>query len=204
MKKTSNSKSILTFFLIFTLTAILFTGCGRNNQNRPDETGGNEASTAQSEGSTVAPGQSGNQNGQNSTDNGTGNDSGNGTGMNGNTGTDNSLGNDLGNAADDLADGVGNAVDDLAGVDFNDYNSAGEYLMGQIGTTQKEGRYEIRNEDRTLKNYDSSDASKKGYRYEIYDSQKGKSHGVFYVDSETGKIYQETGKDKTIKEYKSK
>lgn len=175
----------LLLILCLVVTAILYTGCGNKNTDTPADEGA--ATTAQSEGTSQVTG-----------------DTGTDSSAQDNNGTN--LGEDIGNAADDVADGVGNAVDDLAGIDYSDYDSANDYLMGQIGGTDNAGKYEIRNEDRELKSYDTSDTSKKGYRYEVYDTSKGngEKYGVFYVDQETGKIYKEGDKDNKIEEYKTK
>ncbi|MDO4555905.1 MAG: ubiquinone biosynthesis protein [Lachnospiraceae bacterium] len=180
MNKTYMKRAAVIWCLCF--MAILYTGCSNGNDNAADES--SSTKTEQE---------------------GTGN-----SGVSGDTGTDtdggadgsSDIGEDIGNAAEDIADGVGDAADDLAGIDYSDYDDAHDYLMGQIGT-KGQNNYEVRNEDREAKNYDSSDSSKKGYRYEIYDtsSEDGEKYGVFYVDQETGKIYRE--KDGNgVEEYK--
>lgn len=181
MCKKPAKKLLLLFCLI--AVALFYTGCGNKDNNMTNE-GGNTA-TAQSEGATQGTDEKG-------TDTSAQDDA------------NDNIGDDIGNAAEDVADGVGDAVEDMTGVDYGDYNSANDYLMGQLGGT--EGQYEIRNEDKELKNYDTSDTSKMGYRYEVYDTSKGdgEQYGIFYVDKETGKIYKESGKDKKIEEYKTK
>lgn len=184
-----NKKRIKQLFVILCLsvTAMLYTGCGNNKTDAT--TTGDAATTVMPEGTTT----------------GAEGDTGTDAGVQDNNGAS-SLGEDVENAADDVADGVGDAVDDLAGVDYGDYDSAHKYLMGQIGGTKNSGKYEVRNENRELTNYDTSDSSRKGYRYEIYDTSKGdgEKYGVFYVDQETGKIYKESGKNNKIEEYKVK
>lgn len=186
-----NKKSIKQTVVIFCLaaTAMMYAGCG-SSQNNANQNEGNGTSAVQEGTSTAGTGSSTTATDQNTNQN--------------NDGV--TIGEDVGRAVDDAANGVGNAVKDMADVNYGDYDSAHEYLMGQIGGTDHKTRYEVRNENRELTNYDKSDSGKKGYRYEIYDTTKGngKKFGVFYVDQETGKIYKETGKDKKIVEYKVK
>lgn len=178
--------------LCLAITALIYTGCG-NNRNNGTVNEGNGTSAVR-EGTSTA-----------GTNAGTTENNVNNKGVNNdNNGVD--IGEDIGRAADNVANGVGNAVNDMAGVNYGDYDSAHEYLMGQIGGKNHNGRYEVRNENRELTNYDTANAGRRGYRYEIYDTTKGngEKYGVFYVDQETGKIYKETGKDKKIEEYRTR
>lgn len=191
-----NKKRIyhVVIILCLAVTALIYTGCRRNDRNNAAVNEGNGTSAVQEGTSAAGTGTSATNNNDN---NGMNNN-------NDNNGVD--IGEDIGRAADDVANGVGRAVGDMAGVNYGDYDSAHEYLMGQIGGANNNGRYEVRNENRELTNYDTANSGRRGYRYEIYDTSKGngEKYGVFYVDQETGKIYKETGKDKKIEEYRTK
>jgi hypothetical protein len=171
------SKQIL-LLLSFALIALVYTGC-RNSGSNMNGDGENQTTAGAQEDTT---GTAGEESGSTQDDQG-------------------GILDDMGDAAEDVADGVGNAVEDMTGIDYSDYDSANEYLMGQIGTG---GQYEVRNEDRELKNYDSTDSSKMGYRYEVYDTAGNGSspYGVFYVDQQTGKIYREKKSGSGVEEYR--
>ncbi|MDO5156036.1 MAG: hypothetical protein Q4D51_08720 [Eubacteriales bacterium] len=146
---------------------------------------------------------------------GCGNTSGSTSGNNDNNTTDNAandMGTDVGNAVGDLAngagdavgdvaDGVGNAVDDLVGNGgFDNYNDAHDYFMDTMSAYHSDAKFEIRDEDKELNDYQEGS---KGYRFKLYDTSKNDSgdlFGEFYVDANSGQIYQ---KDKSgkINEY---
>ncbi|MBE5942904.1 MAG: ubiquinone biosynthesis protein [Lachnospiraceae bacterium] len=96
-----------------------------------------------------------------------------------------------GNAVEDVADGVGNAVDDLVGMDgFDNYDDAHSYFLETMGNYHSDAKFEIRDEDRNLSDYQEGS---KGYRFHLYDTSKnseGELFGEFYVDANTGMIYQ--------------
>ena len=186
-----NQKTMKQLCMVLCLltAAMLYTGCG--NQNRNNTSNGNGTAM---EGGTVMPEANQSTGHPNTSNTSAGNDD-----------NQSNVGQNIGDAASDVAEGVGNAVDDLAGVDYSDYNSAYEYLLEQIGGTDSTSKYEVRNKSRDLHNYNSSDSTRKGYRFEVYDTSQGngKKYGVFYVDQETGKIYKERGTNQ-VEEYKTK
>lgn len=108
---------------------------------------------------------------------------------------------DVGNAADDVADGVGNAVDDLVGHGgFDNYNDAHDYFMDTMGSYHADSKFEIRDEDKELNDYQEGS---KGYRFNLYDTSKnenGDLFGEFYVDATSGAIYKK-GSNNKIEEY---
>ncbi len=107
-----------------------------------------------------------------------------------------------GNAVEDVADGVGNAVDDLVGMDgFDNYDDAHAYFLETMGNYHSDAKFEIRDEDRNLSDYQEGS---KGYRFHLYDTSKnseGELFGEFYVDANTGVIYQ-VGDDNQFNEYR--
>lgn len=111
------------------------------------------------------------------------------------------VGNDVGNAVEDVADGVGNAVDDLVGNGgFENYNDAHDYFMNTMGSYHTDAKFELRDEDQKLNDYQEGS---KGYRFNLYDTsnnENGEHFGEFYVDATSGKIYRR-GEDGTISEY---
>ena len=100
----------------------------------------------------------------------------------------------VGDAAKDVADGVGNAVDDLVGANgFDNYDDAHKYFLETMGNYHTDAKFEIREEDRNLADYQEGS---KGYRFKLYDTstnQDGELFGEFYVDADTGVIYQADG-----------
>lgn len=100
----------------------------------------------------------------------------------------------VGDAAKDVADGVGNAVDDLVGANgFDNYDDAHKYFLETMGNYHTDAKFEIREEDRSLADYQEGS---KGYRFKLYDTstnQDGELFGEFYVDADTGVIYQADG-----------
>lgn len=106
---------------------------------------------------------------------------------------------DVGNAAEDLADGVGNAVDDLVGTNgFDNYDDAHNYFLKTMGNYHSDAQFEIRDENRNLTNYQEGS---KGYHFKLYDTsnnQDGELFGEFYVDADTGVIYQANDKNNFI------
>lgn len=108
---------------------------------------------------------------------------------------------DIGNAADDVANGVGDAVDDLVGKGgFDNYNDAHDYFMDTMGSYHADSKFEIRDEDKELNDYQEGS---KGYRFNLYDTSKndkGELFGEFYVDATSGAIYKK-GNNNKIEEY---
>lgn len=107
-----------------------------------------------------------------------------------------------GNAVEDVADGVGNAVDDLVGTNgFDNYDDAHKYFLETMGNYHTDAKFEIRDEDRNLSDYQEGS---KGYRFHLYDTSKnqdGELFGEFYVDADTGVIYKVEG-DNNFTEYR--
>lgn len=107
-----------------------------------------------------------------------------------------------GNAVEDVADGVGNAVDDLVGTNgFDNYDDAHKYFLETMGNYHADAKFEIRDEDKNLTDYQEGS---KGYRFKLYDTsknQEGELFGEFYVDADTGMIYR-AGDDKKVTEYR--
>lgn len=104
-----------------------------------------------------------------------------------------------GNAVEDVVDGVGNAAEDLVGMNgFDNYNDAHKYFMETMGNYHSDAKFEVRDEERDLEDYQEGS---KGYRFELYDTsknEKGDFFGEFYVDANTGMIYHETEDDKYV------
>lgn len=110
----------------------------------------------------------------------------------------------VGNAVEDVADGVGNAVDDLVGTNgFDNYEDAKTYLMQTMEEYHPDMKFEIRDEDKNLTDYQEGS---KGYRFRLYDTSKdenGELFGEFYVDANSGVIYR-MGDNETFEEYRGK
>ncbi len=104
-----------------------------------------------------------------------------------------------GNAIDEAADGIGNAVDDLVGTNgFDNYDDAYDYFLKTMESYHADAKFEIRDEDRELDDYHEGS---KGYAFELYDTsknEKGEFFGEFYVDADTGVIYQELEDDRIV------
>lgn len=104
-----------------------------------------------------------------------------------------------GNAVEDAADGIGNAAEDLVGMNgFDNYNDAHKYFMETMGNYHSDAKFEVRDEERDLEDYQEGS---KGYRFELYDTsknEKGDFFGEFYVDADTGMIYHETEDDRYV------
>ena len=123
---------------------------------------------------------------------------------------DNNVGDDLGNAAEDVgnavgdvAEGVGDAVGDVMEgfTGFNDYSEAHDYFLKQMGMANGSAQYEVRNEKKDITTYNNN---RKGYTFELYDTAnntEGERVGEFYVDTETGRIYQKNEDTNKIEEY---
>lgn len=109
--------------------------------------------------------------------------------------------NDAANATDDLTDGIGNAVDDLVGKGgFDNYADAHSYFMDTMGSYHSDAKFEIRDEDKNLNDYQEGS---KGYHFKLYDTSKnkdGEMFGEFYVDANSGTIYKK-GDNGKISEY---
>lgn len=104
-----------------------------------------------------------------------------------------------GNAVEDVADGVGNAVDDLVGTNgFDNYDDAQKYFLETMENYHSDAEFELRDEERDLEDYQEGS---KGYHFKLYDTSKnqnGALFGEFYVDADTGVIYQELDDDRIV------
>ncbi len=131
--------------------------------------------------------------GNNTQENNSGSDNANGS-----TGDDGSV---IGGAVDDIADGVGDAVEDITS-GFTNYSDAHDYFMDRMGKENANAQYELRNESEDLTTYDGSN---KGYHFELYDTANnsdGKKVGDFYLEPNSGKIYQKDASTGKFNEYK--
>lgn len=171
--KTKN-KAILVLSVLMLVYSFTLTGCGNDNVNSATDNN-NQA-----------------QNGtnQNGTEN-NGNNNGNNNGSN--------VGNDLSNAVDD----VGDAVGDMLGANFNGFSSyedAHDYFMSTMQGQNNSGRYEVRNENKELNQYQNG---RYGYQFELYDVTQGEGSrlGEYWVDRDTGKIYRKNDKSGDFEEY---
>lgn len=131
----------------------------------------------------------------------------------GNNNTDkNDLSDNVSNAANELADGaadttkdiaqgIGDATDDLLGSGgFDNYNDAHDYFLDTMGAYHSDAKFELRNEDKSLADYQEGS---KGYHFYLYDTSKntsGDRFGEFYVDATSGRIYRKNANN-TIEEY---
>lgn len=108
---------------------------------------------------------------------------------------------DVGDAAKDVANDIGNAVDDLVGNGgFDNYNDAHDYFMDTMGSYHADAKFELRDEDQELNDYQEGS---KGYRFNLYDTSSntdGELFGEFYVDATSGAIYRK-GDDGKVTEY---
>ena len=108
---------------------------------------------------------------------------------------------DVGDAADDVANGVGNAVDDLVGNGgFENYTDAHDYFLDTMGSYHSDAKFELRDEDQNLNDYQEGS---KGYHFYLYDTSKnteGDMFGEFFVDATSGMIYKK-GENGTVSEY---
>lgn len=104
-----------------------------------------------------------------------------------------------GNAVEDVADGVGNAVNDLVGTNgFDNYDDAHDYFLDTMGKYHTDAKFELRDEERELDDYQEGSM---GYKFHLYDTstnQSGDYFGEFYVDANTGVIYREEGDDRYV------
>lgn len=108
---------------------------------------------------------------------------------------------DVGDAVDDVADGIGNAVNDLVGNGgFDNYGDAHDYFMDTMGSYHADAKFELRDEDKNLNDYQEGS---KGYRFNLYDTSSnadGELFGEFYVDATSGAIYRKRD-DGKVSEY---
>ncbi|MBQ4522033.1 MAG: ubiquinone biosynthesis protein [Lachnospiraceae bacterium] len=126
--------------------------------------------------------------------------------QNGTNNNGSSVGDDLGNAVDNVGDAVGdvgNAVGDMLGANFNGFSSyedAHDYFMSTMQGGNNSGRYEVRNENKDLGQYQNG---RYGYQFELYDvtSGEGSRLGEYWVDRDTGKIYLKNDKSGEFEEY---
>ena len=111
--------------------------------------------------------------------------------------------NNVGNAVEDVTDGVGNAVNDLVGNNgFETYEDAHKYFLETMGNYHNDAKFEIRDEDRNLNDYQEGS---KGYHFHLYDTSKNESgelFGEFFVDATSGVIYKKN-EDGTVTEYRT-
>lgn len=165
---------------LFVFSSVCFVGCGTNNN--PDEVTNKDAISE--DGSMT-------------------NENMDATATNQSENNTQNPGETILDGAENLVDDV---VDDLTDVDFTDYNSSQDYLLQKIGGEQgnKNNRYVVKEANKEPVNYLPEDTSRKGFRYHVYDttSDTEDKYGIFYVDSETGKIYREDSKTKKVEEYK--
>lgn len=100
---------------------------------------------------------------------------------------------DVVDGAKDVAEGIGNATDDLLGSGgFDNYNDAHDYFLDTMGAYHSDAKFELRNEDKKLNDYQEGS---KGYHFYLYDTSKnsaGESFGEFFVDATSGRIYQKS------------
>ncbi len=98
---------------------------------------------------------------------------------------------DVVDGAKDVAEGIGNATDDLLGSGgFNNYNDAHDYFLDTMGSYHSDSKFELRNEDKELNDYQEGS---KGYHFYLYDTSRnssGEKFGEFFVDATSGRIYQ--------------
>lgn len=129
-------------------------------------------------------------------------------GTNGSTG--NNVGTDIEDGVEDAGDAIGDAVEDVGDAvgdivtgRFDNYDDAHDYFMKQFQGNNNRGNYEIRNEHKELTEYQDGH---KGYRFELYDTSSGEGSRVdeYYVDSESGKIYQKDDTTGDMNEYNLK
>ena len=95
---------------------------------------------------------------------------------------------------------VGDAVGDVTDGGFETYEDAHDYLLGQLGTENRDASYEIKNVKKETVEYQDG---QKGYQFEVHDTNNGKDTkiGTFYVDQATGKVYKGDKNGKNVKEY---
>ena len=107
----------------------------------------------------------------------------------------------VGDAAKDLVDGTGDAVDDLMGNGgFKNYSDAHDYFMDSMSAYHSDAKFELRNEEKELSDYQEGS---KGYHFYLYDTSKkaeGELFGEFYVDATSGTIYRRK-EDQSFEEY---
>lgn len=116
------------------------------------------------------------------------------------------VGDDLNNAVDNVGDAVGDvgdAVGDMLGANFNgfsNYEDAHDYFMSSVQGANNSGRYEVRNENKDLNEYQDG---RYGYQFELYDTSSGEGSrlGEYWVDRDTGKIYLKNDKSGEFEEY---
>lgn len=108
---------------------------------------------------------------------------------------------DVGDAAEDVANGVGDAVDDLVGNGgFENYTDAHDYFLDTMGSYHSDAKFELRDEDQNLNDYQEGS---KGYHFYLYDTSKnteGEMFGEFFVDATSGMIYKK-GENGKVTEY---
>ena len=107
---------------------------------------------------------------------------------------------DVADGTKDIAEGIGNATDDLLGNGgFDNYSDAHDYFLDTMSSYHSDARFELRNEDKKLNDYQEGS---KGYHFYLYDTsknEKGDEFGEFFVDANSGRIYQK--RNNSISEY---
>ncbi|MCR5700839.1 MAG: ubiquinone biosynthesis protein [Lachnospiraceae bacterium] len=107
---------------------------------------------------------------------------------------------DLSDATNDIAEGARNATDDLLGDGgFDNYADAHDYFLDTMGAYHSDAKFELRNEDKKLNDYQEGSM---GYHFYLYDTSKnadGEEFGEFFVDANSGRIYRKT--ETSIEEY---
>lgn len=135
----------------------------------------------------VGCGKNNSTSGNNTQENSSGSDNANGTGE----------GDVIGGAVGDIADGIGDMTSG-----FTNYKDAHDYFMDQMGRENSNAQYELRNESEDLTTYDGST---QGYHFELYDTANnsdGEKVGDFYLEPNSGKIYQKDASSGKFNEYK--
>lgn len=98
---------------------------------------------------------------------------------------------DVVDGAEDIAEGIGDATDDLLGNGgFDNYSDAHDYFLDTMGAYHADAKFELRDEDKKLNDYQEGS---KGYHFYLYDTsknEKGDRFGEFFVDATSGRIYQ--------------
>lgn len=115
----------------------------------------------------------------------------------------NDVGNMVEDTVDDVVDGAENVVDDLTGQNgFENYQDAHDYFLETMNSYHPESKFEIRNEDKELNDFQEGS---RGYHFYLYDTsadENGKLFGEFFVDADSGMIYRKDNNN--ITEYRIK
>lgn len=194
MRKTS--KKILTFVMTAMMVSFVFVGCGDTMNDATDGTTNSTTDTTEdmtqnddtmTEDNTVGEGTKDVGDAVGDVARGAGDAVGD-------------VARGVGDAVGDVANGVGDAVGDVTDGGFETYEDAHDYLLGQLGTENRDASYEIKNVKKETVEYQDG---QKGYQFEVHDTNNGKDTkiGTFYVDQATGKVYKGDKNGKNVKEY---